>query len=68
MKIEQKISQKIEFANCELTVVDGRLVLIEYDKEGNPMDEYDLINELENQDGFLDEVGFKVTIVRSMNK
>lgn len=68
MKIEQKISQKIEFVNCELTVEDGRLVLIEYDKEGNPIDEYDLINELENQDGFLNEMGFKVTIVRSMNK
>lgn len=63
-----KINKSQTFANCELRIVDDRLYIIEYDKDMNITDEFDLIKELEDNEGFLEEVGFKVSIARTANK
>ena len=58
----------MDFTNCELRIVDDRLYIIEYDKDMNITDEFDLMKELEDNEGFLEEVGFKVSIARTANK
>lgn len=69
MKINKSQTLKMDFSNCELRVEDGRLYIIEYDKSGECItDEFDLIKELEENEGFLEEVGFKISIARSVNK
>ena len=68
MKINKSQTLKMDFTNCELRVVDDRLYVIEYDKDMNITDEFDLIKELEDNEGFLEEVGFKVSIARTANK
>lgn len=69
MKIENKISQKMDFVNCEIVIDEnGEIMIIEYDKEGAVIDEYNLKEELERQEGFLNEVGFKLTIARSVSR
>lgn len=68
MKINKSQTLKMDFTNCELRVVDDRLFIIEYDKDMNIIDEFDLIKELEDNEGFLEEVGFKVSIARTANK
>ena len=68
MKINKSQTLKMDFTNCELRVVDDRLFIIEYDKDMNITDEFDLIKELEDNEGFLEEVGFKVSIARTANK
>ena len=67
MKIENKQSIKMDFMNCELRSMDDRIFIIEYDKDGNPIGEFDLLEELKRED-FLDEQGFKVSISRVINK
>ena len=62
MKINKSQTLKMDFANCELRIVDDRLYIIEYDKDMN------IIKELEDNEGFLEEVGFKVSIARTANK
>ena len=68
MKINKSQTLKMDFTNCELRVVDDRLFIIEYDKDMNITDEFDLMKELEDNEGFLEEVGFKVSIARTANK
>lgn len=68
MKINKSQTLKMDFTNCELRIVDDRLYIIEYDKDMNIIDEFDLIKELEDNEGFLEEVGFKVSIARTANK
>ena len=68
MKINKSQTLKMDFANCELRIVDDRLYIIEYDKDMNITDEFDLIKESEDNEGFLEEVGFKVSIARTANK
>ena len=68
MKINKSQTLKMDFTNCELRIVDDRLYIIEYDKDMNIVDEFDLIKELEDNEGFLEEVGFKVSIARTANK
>ena len=68
MKINKSQTLKMDFTNCELRVVDDRLFIIEYDKDMNIVDEFDLMKELEDNEGFLEEVGFKVSIARTANK
>ena len=68
MKINKSQTLKMDFTNCELIIVDDRLYIIEYDKDMNITDEFDLIKELEDNEGFLEEVGFKVSIARTANK
>lgn len=68
MKINKSQTLKMDFTNCELRIVDDRLYIIEYDKDMNITDEFDLIKELEDNEGFLEEVGFKVSIARTANK
>ena len=68
MKINKSQTLKMDFVNCELRIVDDRLYIIEYDKDMNITDEFDLIKELEDNEGFLEEVGFKVSITRTANK
>ena len=68
MKINKSQTLKMDFTNCELRIVDDRLYIIEYDKDMNITDEFDLIKELEDNEGFLVEVGFKVSIARTANK
>ena len=67
MKVNKQQTIKMDFANCELRIVDNRLMVIEYDKDHNITDEFDLMEELEREEGFLEEIGFKVTIARSIN-
>ena len=47
--------------------MDDRIFIIEYDKDNNPIGEFELLEELEKE-GFLDELGFKVSISRVVNK
>lgn len=68
MKINKSQTLKMDFTNCELRIVDDRLYVIEYDKDMNITDEFDLMKELEDNEGFLEEVGFKVSIARTANK
>ena len=68
MKINKSKTLKMDFTNCELRIVDDRLYIIEYDKDMNITDEFDLMKELEDNEGFLEEVGFKVSIARTANK
>lgn len=68
MKINKSQTLKMDFTNCELRIVDDRLFVIEYDKDMNIVDEFDLMKELEDNEGFLEEVGFKVSIARTANK
>ena len=68
MKINKSQTLKMDFTNCELRIVDDRLYIIEYDKDMNITDEFDLMKELEDNEGFLEEVGFKVSIARTANK
>ena len=68
MKINKSQTLKMDFTNCELRIVDDRLYIIEYDKDMNITDEFDFIKELEDNEGFLEEVGFKVSIARTANK
>lgn len=68
MKLSKQSVLKMDYSNAELRIVDNRLWIIEYDKDGNPMDEWDLMNELENNEGFLEEIGFKISIARTYGK
>ena len=68
MKLSKQQTLKMDYANAELRIVDDRLMVIEYDKDGNVTDEFDLMEELERHEGFLEEVGFKISIARSVNK
>ena len=43
MKINKSQTLKMDFANCELRIVDDRLYIIEYDKDMNITDEFELI-------------------------
>lgn len=67
MKVENKQSVKMDFVNCEIKKMDDRIFIIEYDKDNNPIGEFELLEELEKE-GFLDELGFKVSISRVINK
>ena len=67
MKVENKQSVKMDFVNCEIKKMDDRIFIIEYDKDNNPIGEFELLEELERE-GFLDELGFKVSISRVINK
>ena len=67
MKVENKQSVKMDFVNCEIKKMDDRIFIIEYDKDDNPIGEFELLEELEKE-GFLDELGFKVSISRVVNK
>lgn len=67
MKVENKQSVKMDFVNCEIKKMDDRIFIIEYDKDNNPIGEFELLEELEKE-GFLDELGFKVSISRVVNK
>lgn len=68
MKYEKKQSIKMDFKNCEMRLVEGRLMIIEYNKDNEIIDEFDLLNELERRDGFLNEIGFNITIGRSISE
>jgi hypothetical protein len=68
MKLSKQSVLKMDYSNAELRIVDDRLYIIEYDKDGNPIDEWDLMNELINNEGFLEEIGFKISIARTANK
>ena len=68
MKLSKQQTLKMEFVNCEIRIVNDELVILEYDKDGNVIEESNLIEELANQEGFLDEIGFKVSIVRTFGK
>lgn len=68
MKYEKKQSIKMDFKNCEMRMVDDRLIIIEYNKDNEPIDEFDLLDELENRNGFLNEIGFNITIGRSISE
>ena len=67
MKFENKQSVKMDFNNCELRKMEDRIFIVEYDKENNPIGEFDLLEELERSN-FLEEVGYKVSISRVINK
>ena len=67
MKVENKQSVKMDFVNCEIKKMDDRIFIIEYDKDNNPIGEFELLEELEKE-GFLDELGFKISISRVVNK
>ena len=67
MKVENKHSVKMDFANCEIKKMDDRIFIIEYDKNDNPIGEFELLEELEKE-GFLDELGFKISITRVVNR
>lgn len=67
MKVENKQSVKMDFVNCEIKKMDDRIFIIEYDKDNNPIGEFELLEELEKE-GFLDELGFKISISRVINK
>ena len=68
MKFEKKQSIKMDFKNCEMRIIEDRLVIIEYNKDQEIIDEFDLLAELENREGFLDEIGFNITIGRSISE
>lgn len=68
MKLSKQSVLKMDYSNAELRIVDDRLWIIEYDRDGNPIDEWDLMNELENNEGFLEEIGFKISIARTYGK
>lgn len=68
MKLSKQQTLKMEYNNCMLEVVDGQLMIIEFSKDGDVVDEYNLLKELEKREGFLLEQGFKVTIVRSISE
>jgi hypothetical protein len=68
MKLSKQQTLKMEFVNCKIRIVNDELVILEYDKDGNVIEESNLIEELANQEGFLDEIGFKVSIVRTFGK
>jgi hypothetical protein len=68
MKLSKQSVLKMDYSNAELRIVDDRLYIIEYDKDGNPIDEWDLMNELEKNEGFLEEIGFKISIARTYGK
>lgn len=68
MKFEKKQSIKMDFKNCEMRIIEDRLVIIEYNKDNEIVDEFDLLAELENREGFLDEIGFNITIGRSVSE
>lgn len=67
MKVENKQSVKMDFVNCEIKKMNDRIFIVEYDKDNNPIGEFELLEELERE-GFLDELGFKVSISRVINK
>lgn len=68
MKFEKKQSIKMDFKNCEMKIIEDRLIIIEYNKDQEIIDEFDLLAELENREGFLDEIGFNITIGRSISE
>ena len=47
MKVENKQSVKMDFVNCEIKKMDDRIFIIEYDKDNNPIGEFELLEELE---------------------
>lgn len=65
MKKENKRVTKMDFKNSSMVVSEGRLIIIEYDKEDCIVGEYDLIEELENSEGFLNEIGFNISFTRN---
>ena len=46
---------------------EDRLFIVEYDKHNNPIGEFDLLEELERSN-FLEEIGYKLSISRVINK
>lgn len=68
MKYEKKQSIKMDFKNCEMRLIEGRLIIIEYNKDNEVIDEFDLLDELENREGFLNQIGFNITIGRSVSE
>ena len=68
MKYEKKQSIKMDFKNCEMRLAEGRLIIIEYNKDNEVIDEFDLLDELENREGFLNQIGFNITIGRSVSE
>ena len=49
MKVENKQSVKMDFVNCEIKKMDDRIFIIEYDKDNNPIGEFELLEELEKE-------------------
>ncbi len=68
MKLSKQQTLKMDYANAELRIVDDRLMIIEYNKDNEIIEETDLMEELEKHEGFLEEIGFKLTIVKTSNK
>lgn len=69
MKLNKSETLKMEFNNCMLEIINGELMIMEYDKNGEcVIDEYNLLEELEKHEGFLEEVGIKLSIVKTTNK
>ena len=69
MKLSKQQTLKMEFNNCMLEIVDGELMIVEYDKNGEcVIDEYNLLEELGKHEGFLQETGFKISIARTYGK
>jgi hypothetical protein len=68
MKLNKSETLKMDYSNAELRIVDDRLYIIERDKDGNITDKFDLMEELEKHEGFLEEIGFKISIARTYGK
>lgn len=68
MKLSKQQTLKMDYSNAELRIIDDRLIIIEYNKDNEVIEETDLMTELEKNEGFLEEIGFKVSIVRNINK
>ena len=69
MKLNKSETLKMEFNNCMLEIINGELMIMEYDKNGEcVIDEYNLLEELGKHEGFLEEVGIKLSIVKTTNK
>lgn len=60
MKMEKKVSQKIEFKNAMMINEDGNIKIIEFDKDGNVIEETLLMNVLEENE-VLEVVGFNIS-------
>lgn len=60
MKMEKKVSQKIEFKNAMMINEDGNIKIIEFDKDGNVIEETLLMNVLEENE-VLEVAGFNIS-------
>lgn len=59
MKMEKKVSQKIEFKNAMIIKEEGNIKIIEFDKDGNVIEETSLVDILEENE-FLEVEGFNI--------